>query len=188
MNDRPKGGAPQGNRNALRHGLRASKLPAGCKYIEIAVNSFRRQIEDAVSESVAQSGVMQAALVHSACRHERRAQLAERWLRINADLPLNERLGLLKTISDATDSRDRCLERLRLDVAPVDPWQAAIAFSRSENESPRQLGLETGDASDGRLDGADEPLSATPETSPEGAGDWPETAEHRIQEPAHHER
>ena len=84
--------------------------------------------------------------MNSACRHERRAALAERWLRVNADeLDVSAKLNLLKTISDATDSRDKCLDRLKLDTPTSDPWASAI------DVTPR---LDAGDAAERDASGA----------------------------------
>ena len=41
-------GAQPANRNAMRHGLRAGKLPKDCKFLENRLNHIRRVLEDAV--------------------------------------------------------------------------------------------------------------------------------------------
>jgi len=67
--------------------------------------------------------VFHAALIQSACRHEGRAQLLTRYLR-EAGLSLADRLAVLSGIGNATDSRDKCLQRLDLDRrADIDPWK-----------------------------------------------------------------
>jgi hypothetical protein len=134
------GGQP-GNGNALRFGLRAAKLPAGCRYIENASQSLRLALEDAATAAHGPLTVYRSALIQSACRHETRAQLLSRYLRLASDaetrtvgvttdtatgserssltrsqgLGILDRAALLREISAATDSRDRCLERLKLD-------------------------------------------------------------------------
>jgi hypothetical protein len=46
-------------------------------------------------------------------------------------LPLAERLALLSTIGNATDSRDKCLEKLGLNMKPDnDPWKILDRQSR----------------------------------------------------------
>lgn len=86
-------GAPLGNANGLRHGLRSSgsvidvriglgSMPAKLKRVERAVNSFRRMIEAAAVAAHGNIGVYHAALIQSACRHETHALLASRWLRL----------------------------------------------------------------------------------------------------------
>lgn len=131
-----KAGAPTNNRNRMRHGLRASQLPENCKFIENALNRLRREIEDTLGTT----SILQAALIQSAMRHEKRALLCERWLRIHGDeLPLAERLSLLSAASTATDSRDKCLDRLGLDRRELDPWanlNAQNYFPVHENPKP----------------------------------------------------
>lgn len=106
-------GAPDGNRNRLRHGLRTSRTPPGCRDIEIDARKLRRNLEDAVLANCGEVAIYQAALINSAVRHEKRARLIERWLSQNAELPLTDRCQLLRELSAATDSRDKCLEKLK---------------------------------------------------------------------------
>ncbi len=108
-------GGQQGNRNAQRHGLRSAKLPKDSKYIEYTLNALRLALEAAVLDSHGAVTVTHAALVQSAVRHERRAALAERWGRVKPDLTLSEKLSIEREIGNATDARDRCIERLKLD-------------------------------------------------------------------------
>jgi hypothetical protein len=111
-----KPGAPTGNRNRQRHGLFGSQLPKGCGYINNAFRKLRRQLESAVAESHGDITVQDAALVNSAMRHERRVKLCERWLREDySDLDIDKRMKIQKEISNATDSRDRCIEKLKLN-------------------------------------------------------------------------
>lgn len=105
-----------GNFNSMRHGLRAAKLPKGCSWLEGQLKFFRRALEAELAAAGDRGGIYSSALVQSTVRHETRAQLAARWLRIQGDeLSLADRLQLLATISAATDARDKCLERLKLD-------------------------------------------------------------------------
>ncbi len=108
-------GAPFKNKNATKHGLRASGLPSGCKYIEGQISAFRRYIREEVTDL----SLWQEATLQSACRHETRALLAARWLRLEAKkLSIAERVALVKTVSDATDARDKCLKAIGLDEPP----------------------------------------------------------------------
>ena len=110
-----KGGPPAGNKNATRHGLRASNLPPGCSYLEGQLTAFRRYVR---TELVARDGATstyQEAVLQSCVRHETRALLASRWLRKELDLRIDQRISLLREISHATDSRDKCLRLLGLD-------------------------------------------------------------------------
>ncbi len=121
-------GGQAGNANALRHGLRAVRLnlgsmPAKLKRVERSVNEFRRLIEAATIDAHGEIGVLQAAYIQSACRHETASQLAARWLRLNGDsLDPNQRLAYIKAAADASTNRDKCLERLKLDVKAGDLW------------------------------------------------------------------
>jgi hypothetical protein len=108
-------GAQPGNKNATKHGLRASGLPKGCAYIQGQIVSFRRYVRN----ELADLSLWQEATLQSACRHETRALLAARWLRLEAgELPIKDRVALLKTISDATDKRDACLKAIGLGKPP----------------------------------------------------------------------
>jgi hypothetical protein len=115
-NQRPHGGQP-GNRNAQRHGLRSSNLPAGCKAVENRLHQFGKAMRTAIVDARGGMSIVDAALVQSAIRHEKRAALAERWLRVEPELTLEQRLTLMRESSAATDSRDKCLEKLKLDRA-----------------------------------------------------------------------
>ena len=120
-----KGGAPQGNRNATRHGLRASSLPPGCLYLQSQLTAFRRYIRDElVARDSRPTTTYQEAILQSAVRHETRAVLAGRWLRKEAaKLTIEQRISLTREIGNATDARDRCLKMLGLDQ---DARQGAI--------------------------------------------------------------
>ena len=79
---RNRGGAPKGNANRLRHGLRGcGALPAGCSYIRRSLDEFRRQLE---GEMLVRHGIVNlfaAACIQSAMRHERRSMLLQKILR-----------------------------------------------------------------------------------------------------------
>jgi hypothetical protein len=144
----PQPGAPRGNANHMRHGLSAAKLPKGCEHISNRVGVFRRQLENEVIASHGEIGVYHAALIQSSVRHETRAKLLSRWLRESENeirttiskgsangngttpettvtctsLGILEKAQLLRDISNASDSRDKCLEKLRLDKAHETAW------------------------------------------------------------------
>jgi hypothetical protein len=119
--DPPKGigGAPKGNGNARRHGLRGRNLLPEEKYIENAARAFQHSTEDAVIVRFGEVGLYHAAVIQSAVRHEIRAKLIGRWLNVAKEqgekLSLLDQANLLKQLSDASDSRDRCLEKLGLN-------------------------------------------------------------------------
>lgn len=103
-----------------RHGLRSPRLPDGCQHIERTIQRLRVELAKVVA---AQSSDGQLSLYHdfrinSVARHETRALLAARWLYLQGEveLALDDRLKLLKTISDATEARDRCLKELHIDA------------------------------------------------------------------------
>jgi len=116
------GGAPTGNRNAMRHGLRAGKLPAGCGNIENRINVFRRTLEDEKLAIAGEISIVDAAAINTACKWERHGMLALRWLRLEAEkLTASERLAFSREIARASAERDRALAGLELDRRP-DPW------------------------------------------------------------------
>ena len=100
--------------------MRGMKLPKGCKAIESELQALGRAIGHELSQQhgVAQVPLYAMAVQQTATRHELRARLAGRWLRLAPDdLPIETRLALLKAISDASDQRDKCLARLGLEKA-----------------------------------------------------------------------
>ena len=130
---RNKGGAPIGNSNRTRSGKRAwsavKRLPKGSGAIRQQLYCERDEVEIATGRQHGEVSLFHAALIQSAIRHSGRAQLLERWLRVEEGLSLNERLAVLKEIGAATDSRDKCLQRLGLDVTrELTPLQALAAL------------------------------------------------------------
>lgn len=151
---RPRG-APERN----RHGLRSTTLPKACRRVEHDVRKLRIELE----RELGTVSILSAAAIQSACRHEVRARLAERWLRLQGDnLTLAERLSLLQTISAATDSRDKALRSLPLERDAADVWSSIYRTSSAlpaadaaegegddENQSPiHRTGAEKGTAYD----------------------------------------
>src|SRR5665213_1720296 len=125
-------GAPKRNVNRLRHGkygfLQSGMLPAGARYIGRRIIKFSDFLTTTMHERTGEVSVYAAALIQTACRHESRASLLTKWLRDEKDLPLNERLAVLKEIGNASDSRDKCLKSLGLDqAANSDPWRTIDA-------------------------------------------------------------
>jgi hypothetical protein len=116
-----RSGAPKGNANAQRHGMRGGKLPAGCQYIENRVNSLRRQVEGALIEAKGAIGIVDAAAVNSILKWERHGLLAAHWLRKEIDkLSPSERLKFSEAIAKASDNRDRAIRTLELDRDAAD--------------------------------------------------------------------
>ncbi len=111
-----RSGPPKGSANNLRHGMKGSKLPPGCKYIESRVNALRRTVEEAVIEVKGEVGLVDAAAINSILKWERHGLLAAHWLRHQIDkLSATERLKFSEAIAKASDSRDKSLRTLGLD-------------------------------------------------------------------------
>lgn len=136
---RREGGQP-GNGNAVKHGLRIAKAHTDWSSIENDAYTFRTALRNAVVDAHGSLTLLADALIQSACRHERRAALAERWLRLQGDaLPLSDRINLLAAVSSATDARDKAIRSLGIDrpqgnewvlppASPVEPSDSATAF------------------------------------------------------------
>ena len=75
-----RSGPAKENHNAMRHGLKAGKLPKDAKYIETRLNLFRRNLEDALIAAYGKIDIPSAAYIQTAIRWERHAALAQRWL------------------------------------------------------------------------------------------------------------
>lgn len=111
-----RSGPPKGNRNNLRHGLTAGKLPAGCQYIENQLNGFRRRLEDIVLEVKGDISLTDAAAIQTALKWERHGALALRWLtKEEENLSMSDRLQFSREIARASTERDKALASLRLD-------------------------------------------------------------------------
>lgn len=121
-----KSGPPKGNGNALRHGLRAGKLPRDCAYLENRLNAFRREIETAVLAAKGEITLTDAGLIQSCLRWERHAGLAQRWLTKQGDkLKPVELLQFSREIAKASSERDKSLAALALNRNVVrDMWSA----------------------------------------------------------------
>lgn len=111
------------NRNAMRHGLRASALPKGCNFIHRELRAFRRALEDATVEVHGGISIPMAAAINTACRAETHAQLCARWLRREeTNLDANQRLSYSAAIVKASEARDKAIDRLGIDKRQHDPW------------------------------------------------------------------
>jgi hypothetical protein len=117
-----RSGPPKGSANNLRHGMKGSKLPAGCKYIEGRVNNLRRQVEEALIAIKGEINILDAAAVNSILKWERHGLLASHWLRHEIKkLSATDRLKFSEAIAKASDNRDKAIRSLGLDVKP-NPW------------------------------------------------------------------
>jgi hypothetical protein len=120
--------APPKNRNRMTHGVRGwlsiGSYPKGGSHVRRIVGVLRTELEKAVLAVHGELTPLASALIQSATRHEGRALLLGRYLRIDGELKLAEKLAALKEIGAATDARDRCLEKLGLNAMPQQrsPW------------------------------------------------------------------
>ena len=118
-----RSGPPRGNENALRHGLKAGKLPRNARYIEHQMNNLRRQLEQAVMQAKGEVNLLDAASIQTAVKWERHGELALRWLRLEGDtLKPTERLQFSREIARASAERDKALQALGLDKDNRAPW------------------------------------------------------------------
>jgi hypothetical protein len=109
-------GPAKGNQNATRHGMRGSKLPSECKFIELRVNNLRRQMEEAVLAVKGEINIVDAAAINSILQWERHGALAAYWLRKEAKtLSAGDRLRFSEACAKASDNRDRNIRQLGLD-------------------------------------------------------------------------
>jgi hypothetical protein len=112
----------------MRHGLQAAKLPKNCQYIEIRLNRFRRQLEDALMASKGEVSMSDAAIINTALKWERHGALASRWLRLEGnELKPADKLSFSREIAKASTERDKALSALDLDRPPANPWEAPNA-------------------------------------------------------------
>jgi hypothetical protein len=115
-----KGGAPVLNRNATKLGLRGfistGSLPKGASWIRRVLGEYSRTLLEAVLAVHGSVGLYETALVQSATRLECECLLSGRWLKLDYDaLTVMQRVELRRSISAASQQRDRILERLGLD-------------------------------------------------------------------------
>ena len=113
----------------MGHGLKAGKLPDDCKYIEIRINNFRRQLEDAVIAVRGEPTMTDAAHIQTALRWERHGCLAQRWLQKEYDkLKAADRLLFSREICRASAERDKAVRELKLTRDEVkDLWSVIDA-------------------------------------------------------------
>jgi hypothetical protein len=137
-----KRGAKPGNRNNLRHGLRAGKLPLDAAHVENQCNALRRTLEDAVLAARGAVTLTDAANVATATKWERHGALCLRWLRKAKDLKPLEQLTFSREIAKASTERDKAIALLRLDRDPdADAFEnlyanpAALPAPKTEDDS-----------------------------------------------------
>jgi hypothetical protein len=110
-----------GNRNAIVSGLSSflatGRWPRGASYVPTLLNGLRAGLAAAYRDRPSDlTPEFADSLIQSALRHEGRALLLQRKLRLQSDdLTLDQTRAVLADISDATDRRDRCIRQLGLD-------------------------------------------------------------------------
>lgn len=116
--------------NNMQHGLFSDrvaslgKAPKGASYVGRLVGKLRRELENVLVEAKGEVSLQDALTINTACRWERHAMLANRWLAHNsAEMTFDQRLAFSRDIARASESRDRAIEKLKLDQSP----QAIIA-------------------------------------------------------------
>lgn len=118
-------------RNALTHGLRASTLgsvPKGASYVGKLMHEFRRQLEAALVDAKGSISFTDACHVNTAARWERHALLAGRWLKLHAaTMTHDQRLAFSRDVARASESRDRAIEALKIDINPASVLDALYA-------------------------------------------------------------
>ena len=130
-----KSGPPIGNRNGMRHGLTAGKLPLSCKYLENQINRLRRDLEDRVMTLKGEVSILDAANIQTVCKWERHGGLALRWLRIEAEnLKPSDRLNFSREIAKASSERDKAIACLGLDAKPQSPWALDVDSIEVEDD------------------------------------------------------
>lgn len=116
-------GGQLGNRNALRHGLRAGRLPPGCSWIASQTAELRTALEDAVVALRGEIAIVDAAAINTALRCERHALLCQKLLRDKWDeLDHSERLSYSREITTASAARDKAIDRLGIETAKDSGW------------------------------------------------------------------
>ncbi len=119
---RARGGQPD-NENSLRHGLRSSSLPKSCRHIRHRTDRLRRELENTIVKLRGSVSLRDASLVQSACRWEAHSLLAAKFLREEfATLSAADKMAFSREVATATESRDRCIDKLKLDALPRPPW------------------------------------------------------------------
>jgi len=106
--------APPGN---VRHGLRGSTLPPGCKRLEWQASIYRRALEAAVAATGAVCDPVKAGAINRAYEYEMTRQLANRAAKLAATIP--ESLGFKERAAAAASSRDKAVAELGLTADPL---------------------------------------------------------------------
>jgi hypothetical protein len=111
-----RGGAPKGNSNSMKHGLRSARLPAGSGYIAREANLFQKAVEAAILDSFGSIDILRAALVQTSVQWLMHAMKLRRLLRLKADdLTIDQMVNFAERACRALAERDRCLVKIGLE-------------------------------------------------------------------------
>lgn len=119
---RPGAGAPKGNVNGLRHGLRGDRkfpianLPRGFRHISEPVLALRRYLEQATYERYGQVSLTHESLINLIVECELNRQMVSNALRKHVSQgELDRGTSYTAKIQDATVQRHKAMAELRLD-------------------------------------------------------------------------
>lgn len=141
-----RGGAPLGNRNALRtgrrsdrHGLVLGSLGKRYEGIYRDVKAFRRTLEAQVPVAQGADNLRRIGLISEACRWELVSRIAQRLIADHPDLAPDQVLVHLNAITNATRNRNAAINRLLGDSpSPTDPWAAFDAMRAQQRQAASQ--------------------------------------------------
>lgn len=134
-----KRGAPKGNKNSVRHGLRRDRealliggLGKGMAAARKAAGVLRELLEARIREKRGGLSIDDVARVNEVVTHEIRRLYCLRWLRLHdATLTQAERLEYLRELGNIAAARTKAINGLKLDslagdaIDPSDdPWLA----------------------------------------------------------------
>lgn len=152
-------GAPLKNRNNVGPGvdsfLATGRFPKGASYIGRLVRQLRIALNTAVEQRHDAKCLYHDAVIQSAIRHEARALLWQRWMRVNDKLSTDQLLAITREIGSATDARDKCLRLLKLDHDAKSDAIDALYFAEPDDTpaSPAGPAADTPAESEGATDG-----------------------------------
>lgn len=135
-----KGGAPKGNGNAIRHGLRGVRGPKGDRYIDSNVFEYRRELEAEVLDRYGKISVQHAEIIQTACEALRHSWRCNRWLKKDFDgMSHDSRRQYSRDALDALELRNKLTARLRgggtTQDNDLDPVTKAVAMIREANRN-----------------------------------------------------
>lgn len=156
-----RGGAPRGNSNARKHGMRSKhvftlpKLGKADATVYWHANKLRAVLTEEVKKKHGKLSTYQKGMIATVVRLEVHGGLAARWLRSEGDkMTAADRLKFSKEIVRASEAKDRVLKRLGLgrdiEEGTEDPWASIY----SDNDGDEDEGHDEDDiGSDGETDG-----------------------------------